>query len=111
MFRLPAIIALTLLTGCIIGRHPAGIAPSSAPLSANYTELNAAVESSCQYQILILPIGAMDLPDEIISRLVKESGGDSLINVIVELRSSTFALPIVGSTCTVVTGTVVKNVR
>jgi hypothetical protein len=68
-------------------------------------------DSSCMSYLLLLPIGTMDEPDAIIARLVQERGGDALISLTVELRNSTFALPIVSSTCTIVKGIAVKNVR
>jgi hypothetical protein len=102
---------LPLLSACIVGSHPAGIASSSAPVSANYTVLGPAEESSCYYRVFILPLGGKDSTEQIIARLVKEKGGDALAGVTVELRSSTLALPLAGKECTIVKGLVVKNVR
>ena len=101
-----------LLTGCIVSRHPAGISASSTPLNATYTVLGPAEDSSCRYYLLaVVPLGGMDESDEIIGRMVKERGGDGLINVIVEVRNAYFPLPVASSTCTIVTGKVVKNTR
>lgn len=113
--RIPAslflVLLIPLLTSCIVRSHPAGIASSSAPVYPNYTVLGPAEESSCFYQILILPIGGKDPTEQIIAKAVKERGGDALAGVTVEFRSRTFVLPLVSSECTIVKGLVVKNVR
>lgn len=100
-----------VLTSCIVSRHPAGIAPATAPLSSTYTALGPVEDSSCAYRVLFIPVSGKDPTDEIIARLLKEKGGDALAGVTVEHRGSTFALPLVGSDCTIVKGLAVKNVR
>jgi len=104
-------LLIPLLTSCIVGSHPAGIASSSSPVGPNYTVLGPAEESSCYYRILILPLGGKDATDQLIARAVKEKGGDALVGVTVELRSSTFVLPLAGKECTIVKGLVVKSIR
>lgn len=97
-----------LLVSCIISRHPAGIAGSTAPLS-EYIELGPVEESSCGYWVLFLPLGGKDPTDEIIARVTKARGASALIGVTVEVRNSTFALPLFGSECTIVKGTAVRR--
>lgn len=99
------------LTACIVSRHPAGIAPATAPLSATYTVLGPVEDSSCAYRVLFIPVSGKEPTEEIIARLLKERGGDALAGVTVEHRGATFALPLVGSDCTIVKGLAVKNVR
>ena len=108
---LTVVLLLLLLSSCSIARHPAGIAPSTAPIFGNYTVLGPAAESSCSYSILLLPIGSKDQVEEIIDRLVKEKGGDAMIGVTVEYKSSWFALPLFGNACTIVNGSVVRIVK
>lgn len=102
---------LPFLTSCIVGSHPAGIASSSAPVSPNYSVLGPAEESSCFYRILILPLGGKEAVEQLIAKAVKEKGGDALVGVTVELRSSTLVLPLASRECTLVKGIVVKNAR
>ena len=97
-----------LLAACV-ARHPAGIAPSSAPVSSAYTVLGQAEESDCAAWLLILPLGGKAPTHEIIEKLVREKGGDALIGVTVEERVRSFIL--FGNDCTVVKGTAVKNVK
>jgi hypothetical protein len=108
---LSLVLALPLLGSCIVSRHPAGIASSTSPIPTTYTVLGSAQDSSCQYWVLLLPIVGKDSTDEMIARLVKEQGGDSLIGVTVEYRSSVFALPLFGSNCTLITGQVVRSAQ
>ena len=105
------LLMVPLLSSCIVGSHPAGIASSSSPVGATYTVLGSAEESSCYYRILILPLGGKDATEQLIANAVKEKGGDALVGVTVELRSSTLVLPLVGKECTIVRGLVVKNIR
>lgn len=105
------IFLFPLLTSCIVGSHPAGIASSSAPVSPNYSVLGPAEESSCFYRILILPLGGKEPVEHLIAKAVKEKGGDALAGVTVELRSSTLVLPLASRECTLVKGIVVKNAR
>jgi hypothetical protein len=102
---------MPLLASCIVGSHPAGIASSSSPISANYTVLGPAEESSCAYRVFILPFGGKDPTERLIETAVKSQGGDALAGVTVELRSSTLFLPLAAKECTIVRGVVVKNVR
>ena len=96
---------------CIVSRHPAGIASSSAPVSSTYTVLGSVEETSCHYRVLFIPIGGKDPTEEIIAKAVRENGADALAGVTVEHRGSTFALPLFASDCTIVKGQAVKNVQ
>jgi hypothetical protein len=104
-------LAPLLLSACIVGSHPAGIASSSSPVYANYTVLGPAEESSCTYRVFIFPFGGKDPTEQLIEKAVKAQGGDALAGVTVELRTSTLMLPLAGKECTIVKGVVVKNVR
>jgi hypothetical protein len=105
------LLFIPLLSSCIVGSHPAGIASSSSPVGANYTVLGPAEESSCTYRVFILPFGGKDPTEQLIEKAVKAQGGDALAGVTVELRSSTLFLPLAAKECTIVKGLVVKNVR
>ena len=104
-------LCIFFLSSCIVSRHPAGIASSSAPVSSTYTVLASVEETSCSYRILFIPFGGKDPTDEMIERAVKQKGADALAGVTVEHSGSTFALPIVASDCTIVKGLAVKNVQ
>ena len=108
---LTLVLLLPLLASCSIARHPAGIAPSTAPVFGNYTVLGPAAESSCSYSVLLLPFGSKDRVEEIVDRLVKEKGGDAMIGATVEYKSSWFAIPLFGDECTIVNGSVVRIVK
>lgn len=105
------IVSATLLNSCIMSRHPAGIAASTAPVTSAYTIFGPVEESSCAYQVLFIPVSGKARTDEIISTLLKERAADALIGVTVEERLSVFALPLVASDCTVVKGQLVKFAR
>jgi hypothetical protein len=101
--------SLVLLTACV-RRHPVGIAPSSAPVSASYTVLNAVEDSDCLYILFgLIPLGGKDPTFEIIDRLVKANGADALVGVTVELKVTSYL--IVATECTVVNGKAVKNAK
>lgn len=104
-------LCTALLTSCIMSRHPVGIASSTSPVPSSYTVFGPVEESSCAYQFLFIPVSGRARTDEIISTVLKERAADAIIGVTVEDRLSVFALPIVGSECTVVKGTLVKYVR
>jgi len=105
------LLMVPLLSSCIVGSHPAGIASSTAPVTSNYTVLGPAEESSCSYLVFVLPLGGSDPVEQLIEKAVKTQGGDALTGVTVELRSSTLFLPLARKDCTIVRGLVVKNVR
>jgi hypothetical protein len=115
MPTLRTLIRCSLLTLCglllvaCVARHPAGIAPSTAPVSPTYTVLGPTEESDCAAWLLILPLGGKASTHTIIERLVKDKGADALIGVTVEERVTSFLL--FGNDCTVVKGTAVKNVK
>lgn len=100
-----------LFASCIVSRHPAGIASSTAPVSSTYTVLGLVEETSCYYRVLFIPIGGKEPTDEMIAKAVREQGSDALAGVTVEHRSSTFALPFFASDCTILKGLAVKNVQ
>lgn len=102
---------ISLSVSCIVSRHPAGIASSSAPVSATYTVLGLVEETSCHYRVLFIPIGGKDPTDEMIQRAVRQKGADALAGVTVEHSASIFALPLFASDCTIVKGQAVKNVQ
>jgi len=105
------LLLIPLLSSCIVGSHPAGIASSTVPVSSNYAVLGPAEESSCSYLVLVLPFGSSDPVEQLIEKAVKTQGGDALVGATVELRSSTLFLPLARKDCTIVKGLVVKNVR
>jgi hypothetical protein len=109
--RLSALALCGLLLASCIARHPAGIAPATAPVSPTYTVLGPAEESDCGAWVLLIPFGGKDSTHEIIDRLVQEKGADALVGVTVEERVWSFPLPIFGSHCTVVRGLAVKNAK
>lgn len=109
LLLLPAMLCLLSLNACMVSRHPAGIAASNGPLPQSYTTLDAGTKSSCGYQFMFIPITGKDDTDQIISELINEKGADALVGVTVEQELSRFALPVVGSDCTVVKGLAVKK--
>lgn len=111
VFSALLLLLIPLFSSCIVGSHPAGIASSSAPVSSNYTVLGPAEESSCSYLVFVLPLGNSDPVEQLIEKAVKTQGGDALVGVTVELRSSTLPLPLARKDCTIVKGLVVKNIR
>jgi hypothetical protein len=100
-----------LFASCIVSRHPAGIASSTAPVSSTYTVLGSVEETSCSNQILFIPFGGKDPTDEMIEKAVRQKGADALAGVTVEHYGSTFAIPLFASDCTIVKGLAVKNVQ
>ena len=104
-----AMLCLLSLEACMVSRHPAGIAASNGPLPQSYTSLDVAKKSSCSYQFMFIPITGKDDTDQLISELINEKGADALVGVTVEHEQSLFALPVVGSDCTVVKGLAVKK--
>lgn len=105
------LLLLPLLTSCIVTSHPAGIASSSAPVTPNYSVLGPAEESSCFYRVLIFPLGGKEPVEHLIAKAVKDKGGDAVVGVTVELRSSTLVLPLTSRECVIVKGLVVKNTQ
>ena len=104
-----AMLCLLSLDACRVSRHPAGIAASNGPLPQSYTTLDTGEKSSCSYRFMFIPITGKDNTDQIISELINEKGADALIGVTVEQELSLFALPVVGSDCTIVKGLAVKK--
>jgi hypothetical protein len=106
---LVAIALPILLSACVIGRHPAGIASESGPLTTDYTVIGPVEGSSCRSWLLGLPLGGMRSTQEIIDELVKEQGADALVGVTVEYTGEVFALPVVGASCLNVKGQAVRG--
>lgn len=102
-------VASTLLSACVIGRHPAGIASETVPVTSDYTVLGPVEASSCRTWLLGLPLGRMRSTQELIDESVKEKGADALVGVTVEYTGEVFALPIVGAACLNVKGLAVRG--
>lgn len=106
---LVAIAVPILLNACVVGRHPAGIASESAPLTSDYTVIGPVEGSSCRTWLLGVPLGGMRSTQEIIDELVKEKGADALVGLTVEYTGEVFALPVVGAACLNVKGQAVRG--
>ncbi len=104
-----AIAMPILLSGCVVSRHPAGIASATSPLTADYIVLGPVEGSSCRSWLLGVPLGGIRSTQAIIDELVKEKGADALVGVTVEYRGEVFALPIVGASCVNVKGQAVRG--
>jgi hypothetical protein len=104
-----AIALPALLSSCVVGRHPAGIASETSPLTTDYTVIGPVEGSSCRSWLLGLPLGGMRNTQEIIDELVKEKGADALVGVTVEYTGEVFALPVVGASCLNVKGQAVRG--
>ncbi len=76
-----------------------------------YTIVGSVESSSCSYWVFYLPMSSMDSTEEIIDSLIKEKGAQALVGVTVEHTRSAFALPLVGSECTVVKAQAVRGVN
>ena len=109
--RIFCLLCCSLALSACVARHPAGIASSSAPVTATYTTIGPVEETDCASWVLLIPIGGKDPVNEIIDRLVKEKGADALIGVTAEERIWSFPLPIFGRDCTIVKGIAVKNAK
>jgi hypothetical protein len=103
-----SIVGAFLLSGCITSRHPAGIAPSTTPISGDYIPLGNVEEISCSSWFLIFPLGGKESAHTIIAKLIQEKGADSLVGVTVEQSQSLLFLPIAGQECTTVKGQAVR---
>ena len=99
----------TLLSACIVTRHPAAIAGSSSPMTMDFAEIGAVERDSCASWILGIPLGSRDDTHVMIQELIKEKAADALVGVTVEDSSHTFALPLFGSRCTTVKGRAVRG--
>ncbi|MFM8551042.1 MAG: hypothetical protein ACKOCD_01815 [Nitrospiraceae bacterium] len=109
--RIGSLLLCSVALCSCVARHPAGIAPSSAPVSQTYTVLGPVEDTDCASWVFIIPLGGKDPIDEIIDRLVKEKGADALIGVTAEERLWAFPLPLFGRDCTIVKGIAVKNIK
>ncbi len=103
------VVMAVWLGGCIVTRHPAGIASSSTPLTADYTEIGPVESNSCASWLLGIPLGGTSETAVMIDDLVKEKGADALVGVTVEHTGYVFPLPLFGSSCTTVKGQAVRG--
>jgi hypothetical protein len=109
--RLPAV--MLMIVGLGIGllfaacTTPGAVAPSTMPVTGKYVELSKFEErESCGYIAFVIPIGSPDHIADMIDSLVKEYGGEALIDVTSSSSTSWFLLG--GSNCVQVRGKVVK---
>jgi hypothetical protein len=89
---------------------PGAIAPSTIPVTSKYVVLGGVEEAtSCGAMILVIPVGHPKPLAELINDLIKEKGGDALIEV---SSSSSFGTGLVYTqSCMTVRGKVVKFSR
>jgi hypothetical protein len=93
-----------LLAACTT---PGAVAPSTLPVTGKYVELSKFEErESCGYIAFVIPIGSPDHIADMIDSLVKEYGGEALIDVTSSSSTSWFLLG--GSNCVQLRGKVVK---
>ena len=105
-----AIGVLCLALSAAACSSPGAIAPSTIPVTGKYVVLGGMEEaSSCGAMILVIPIKAPKPLAELIDDLIKEKGGDALIEV---SSSSSFGTGLVYTqSCITVRGKVVKFSR
>ncbi len=89
---------------------PGAIAPSTIPVPGKYVALGGIeTASSCGAMILVVPIKHPKPLAELIDDMIKEKGGDALIEV--SSRSSFFTALVFTQSCLEVRGKVVKFAR
>jgi hypothetical protein len=103
------IVLAIFVTSCMI--MPAGIAPSTTPITANdtYTELGKASGSAWGVNILGLPLAEMGTVTKAVERAKADTGADALIDVGVEQQ--VYQLFFITIFRTYVEGTAVKIKR
>lgn len=99
------IFVLLSLASCV-ARRPAGIAPSTSPVTSTYTVLGPVEDTTCNYRYFIIPVFTKDPTYELIDQMLKEKGADALVGVVVEDRMAEYG--VYASNCTVVKGLAVK---
>lgn len=100
-------LALLLPAACT---SPGAIAPSTIPVPGKYVALGGIeTASSCGAMILVVPVKHPKPLAELIDDMVKEKGGDALIEV--SSRSSFFTALVFTQSCIEVRGKVVKFAR
>jgi hypothetical protein len=101
-----ALLALSL-AAC---STPGAIAPSTIPVPGKYVQLGGAEEaSSCGLMLLVVPVKRPQPVADLIDDMIKNKGGDALIEVSSQSYFSTFLL--FTHTCVEVRGKVVKFSR
>jgi len=99
---------LALLT--VSCSSPGAIAPSTIPVTGKYVALGGIeTASSCGLMVLVVPVKHPKPLAELIDDLIKEKGGDALIEVSSE--SSFFTALLYTQSCLEVRGKVVKFSR
>lgn len=89
---------------------PGAIAPSTIPVTGEYVALGGIeTASSCGAMILVVPVKHPKPLAELIDDMIKEKGGDALIEV--SSRSSFFTALVFTQSCLEVRGKVVKFAR
>jgi hypothetical protein len=97
-------LAFVSSIGCT---YPGGFAPSTIPVSERYVELGSEEEgSSCGYTFLMLPLTSPNSVPDIIEEMIKNKGGDALVNVSSDSSSTFFLLGF--ANCVNIRGTVVQ---
>lgn len=107
--RLRPLASVCLLMACLLSActTPGAIAPSTIPVPGKYVELGGVEESSsCGTMILIVPIKYPKPVSDVIDQMIKNRGGDALIEVSSNSSFSTFLL--FTTSCVEVRGKVVK---
>lgn len=100
-------LALLLPVACT---SPGAIAPSTIPVQSKYVALGGIeTASSCGMMILVVPVKHPKPLAELIDELIKEKGGDALIQV--SSQSSFFTALFYTQSCIEVRGKVVKFAR
>jgi hypothetical protein len=78
------LISIFLFQGCVsIKRHAVGIEPSARPvINENYKIIKDAEVSDSSFKLLwIFPVTPEPKINEVIDKMIKDSGGDNLIDV------------------------------
>lgn len=108
--RLPLLAGLGLLLLSAACTSPGAIAPSTIPVTGKYVALGGIEEaSSCGLMVLVVPVKHPKPLSDLIDDLIKEKGGDALIEVSSE--SSFFTALLYTQACIEVRGKVVKFSR
>lgn len=98
-------LCLALLTTAC--SSPGAIAPSTIPVPGKYVALGGIeTASSCGAMILVVPVKHPKPLSDLIDELIKEKGGDALIQV--SSQSSFFTALVYTQSCIEVRGKVVK---
>jgi hypothetical protein len=108
--RLALAVGLCLALLSAACTSPGAIAPSTIPVTGKYVALGGIeTGSSCGMMILVVPVKHPKPLAELIDEMIKENGGDALIEV--SSRSSFFTALLYTQSCLEVRGKVVKFAR